>query len=400
MKAFVVAGKDLLVAARDTKGLIMLLLMPFLLVAVLGLSLGSFMGAGPLPAVEPFDVGIVDQDGGDLPRSFRSLLETPALGGLATPVELSEARARDLISRGELAGAVVFPEGYSAQVQAGASPVLSVLVDAGQSLSPRIIRVIAQEFSDGMFAAQMATRVALRREPTLPGTDPASNVAGIAAEAASRIAAMTGAPTEEMARRGATTTPFQYYAAAMSVMFLLFAGQSGLESITGERRQMTLLRILATPGAARGFAAGKFLGVLAVAFAQFLILLLGTRLAFGVDWGPSLLAVLAIGLGYASAVAGLAVMVSALVTSGKAATTWWLLATQAFSALGGSLWPLAFFPPILERVASFLPNYWALRAFLGAMAGDSLAQAAPSVLAMAGFGLAALAVGSARLARV
>jgi ABC-2 type transport system permease protein len=294
----------------------------------------------------------------------------------------------------------MFPEGYSAQVQAGAFPALPVLVDAGQSLGPRIIRVIAQEFSDGLFAVQVATRAALGRDAAPPGADRAFNVEGMAAAATSRIAAMTGAPAEEMARKGTTTTPFQYYAAAMSVMFLLFAGQSGLESITGERRQMTLLRILASPGAARGFAAGKFLGVLAVAFAQFLILLLGTRLAFGVDWGPSLLAVLAIGLGYASAVAGLAVMVSALVTSGKAATTWWLLATQAFSALGGSLWPLAFFPPIVERVALFLPNYWALRAFLGGMAGDSLAQAVPAVLAMAGFGLAALLVGSARLARV
>jgi len=67
VKAFVVAGKDLLVAARDTKALIMLLLMPFLLVAVLGFSLGSFMGAGPLPAVEPFDVGIVDRTGAICP---------------------------------------------------------------------------------------------------------------------------------------------------------------------------------------------------------------------------------------------------------------------------------------------------------------------------------------------
>ncbi len=400
VKAFVVAGKDLLVAARDTKGLIMLLLMPFLLVAVLGFSLRGLVSAGPLPVVEPFDLGIVDHDGGDLPRSFRSLLETAGLAGLARPVELSEAQARDLISRGDLAGAVVFPESYSAKVRAGACPVLPVLLDAGQGFGPRVVRIIAQEFSDGLFAVQVATRAAVSRESGLPGVDQASNMAVIAAEAGSRIAAMTGAPTEEMARGGAPTTSFQYYAAAMSVMFLLFAGQSGLESMTGERRQMTLVRILAAPGAARGFVAGKFLGVLAVAFTQFLILLTGTRLAFGVDWGPSLLAVLAIGLGYAAAIAGLAVMVSALVHNGKAATTWWVLATQAFSALGGSLWPLAFFPPILERLASFLPNYWALRALLGAMTGDGLAQAAPSALAMAGFGLAALLVASARLARV
>jgi ABC-2 type transport system permease protein len=298
-----------------------------------------------------------------------------------------------------LAGAILFPKGYSEQIRAGDSPSLPVLVDAGQNIYPRIIGIVAREFGDGVLAVQIATRIALEARPVSQANGPDLDAAGLAAEVGRRIVAMTGAPAEEAARKGAKTTPFQYYAAAMSTMFLLFAGQAGLESISGERRQMTLLRLLATPGAARGFAAGKFLGILAVAFTQFLILLLGTSLVFGVDWGPSVAATLAVGLGYASAIAGLAVMVSVLATNGKTAATWWLLATQAFSALGGSLWPLTFFPPAVERIASFLPNYWALRGFLGVMAGDTLAQAAPAALAMAGFGLAALLVGSRRLAR-
>lgn len=370
MKAITIALKDLLIAARDRNGLVMLLAMPFVTMAILGFSLGGLFKSD-LPRVEPFEVGVVAEDTGGVAALFEQALADPAAQGLLLPVRLSEAEARQRTLEGTLAGAVVFPEGCSERAASGKPLGLTVLVDPGRSLQPDVIRIAAQTFSDRVFAAGLGAGAALIPVPVL---------------------------AEEVARKGGQLSSFQYYAAAMAVMFLLFAGLAGVQSVGAERRQMTLMRVKASPGSAWSFATGKFLGVLFVGLVQFLILMVGMRVLFGVTWGSPLLC-LAVAAGYAIAIAGLAVLVAAIMPEEKNASTVWSIATQVLAAFGGSMWPLSFFPVALQKVAAVLPNYWALRGLLGVMTGQGPAQLIPAICALVGIGLAGLWLGSARLAK-
>lgn len=390
IRAITIAVKDLIIAARDRNGFIMLLAMPFVALAILGFALGGLFRSD-LPRIEPFEVGIVDFDAGaagDLAALFEQALADPAAQGLMLPVRLGEDEARRRVLGGGLAGAVVFTEGCSERAALGQPVGLSVMVDPGRSLLPDVIRIATQTFSDQVFA----TGVALAASPRAGDST-------LAAEIGRRIRALTPALTETVAQKGGQLSAFQYYSAAIAVMFLLFAGSAGVQSICAERRQMTFMRIQAGPGSAWAFAFGKSLGVFLVALAQFVILMVGMRWAFGISWGSSPLLCLGVAAGYAWAVSGLAIMVSALISEEKTALDLWNITTQVLAAFGGSMWPISFFPAALRKVAAALPNYWALRGLLGALTGENLHQLAPAIAALVGLGLLGLLLGSARLAR-
>ena len=114
----------------------------------------------------------------------------------------------------------------------------------------------------------------------------------------------------------------EYYAAAMGVMFLLFAGMTGLQSIAAERRQQTLQRLLAGPASVWSFILGKFIVMLCIALSQFIILALGTALLFHVHWGNPLWVIM-VAFAYATAVSGLTLAVSAWLTDERSAIGMW-----------------------------------------------------------------------------
>lgn len=199
---------------------------------------------------------------------------------------------------------------------------------------------------------------------------------------------------EELSTSQPPLSAMEYYAAGMGVMFLLFAGQLGLQSISSERRQQTLHRLLATPTSSFTFIFGKFLGILLIAFAQFLILALGTSLLFNVDWGNPL-AALSVALAYSAAVSGMALAVSAWVPNENVAIGAWSISVQILSLLGGSMIPLMTFPDSMRTMAYFTPNYWALQGLLQTMQNGPFPWA--SVLILFALGAVTLGVGSLKV---
>ncbi|HWJ03638.1 MAG TPA: ABC transporter permease, partial [Verrucomicrobiae bacterium] len=182
--------------------------------------------------------------------------------------------------------------------------------------------------------------------------------------------------------------------AAMGVMFLLFSGIRGMQSIDADRRELTLSRTFASPTTATTYLFGKFFGTVAIAFCQFIILALGTTLLFKVNWGAPL-TMLSIALAYSWAVSGMALALASLVTNNQAATGAWSILVQVFSALGGSMIPLAVFPPAMRAIAQFTPNYWGLQGLLAGMQNGPFPWS--SVLALLALGTVTLVVGSFRM---
>lgn len=389
MKALVIAAKDLRQFSRDRIGLMMNIAMPLLLILVLGLCLQGMVNSG-YPTMSEFAVGVVDEDGGLLPEAFRTALSDNGLGDLLTPVDMTRTEASALIRDNKLAGAVIFPAGYSATIMAGHPAQLTVLLDPGSSIRGPVIKSLAQTFADRVLAVQIAL-VQAEAEP--------ARAALLGQQVASRLAALAPKIREELSERGAQLTAMQYYAIGMTVMFLGFAGLSGLQSIIQERDLQTLDRVLAAPGSRLEFVAGKFLGVLSIAACQFALLLLGTHFVYGVSWGNSLPGVLLLGFAYAFAVSGLATLVSAFNRNPRGALSVWVLVVQVSSALGGNMVPLSVFPEGLRRVATWLPNHWALNGFFNLAAGEPLSAALPALGSLLALGAICLAIGALRLAR-
>ncbi|MDW7650677.1 MAG: ABC transporter permease [Bacillota bacterium] len=385
-----IALKDLLQASRDRKGLLTLIAMPMVLIAILGAAFGGSFSASPGSA-EPFQLGFVNEDGGAMGDAWESFLGSEELASLIVPVRTTAEEARKHVAAGNLAAAIVVPSGFSENYLAGNPVAVELLKDRGRLLSPLIAESITGKFAESMGASQLVVKKALVTASVQP-TD-----AAVLGEAVGRdLQALTPVIREELSEKDAQITSFQYYTAAMSVMFLLFAGVTGLQSILSEQRQYTFHRMHASPLKRGSFILGKFSGIVAIAFAQFLVLMVGTRLIYGVHWGSRPWQALLVGLSFAVAVSGLALMASSLIHEEKTLLAVWPVGVQISSALGGSMVPLAVFPPSMQFLARLTPNYWGLQGLLDVMTGRPLDGL--NLLPLLAVGILALLVATARTA--
>lgn len=410
MKALIIAAKDLKQFSRDRTGLLMTIAMPLILILVLGFALGGMMDSG-YPTISQFGVGIVDEDGGQLVDAFRDVLASDGLKDMLAPVDLTRQDAEAQIREGKLAGAVVFPAGYSTDIASGKAAQLTVLVDPASSLRGPIVESVAQTFGDRVLAVQFALARESEKAVAVTGVgDPSQWSAGVRTQLAAQMAqlaqdvslkleAMSPEMIEELSNRGVQLSAMQYYAMAMTVMFLGFAGLGGLQSIIEERDRQTLNRVLVAPGSRLEFIIGKFLGVLFVSACQFAVLLLGTHFIYRVSWGTNLPGIILLAFAYAFTVSGLATLVSAFNRNPKGAVSMWVLIVQLSAALGGSMVPISVFPEALKRISAWLPNYWTLTGFFGLATGEPMATVLPSIGWLFALGAACLSIGAWRLAR-
>ena len=384
MKAIHIAVKDLLVTLRDWQGLLIFLVMPMVLIAILGAAMSSnFTGT---PSLGMFEMALVDADKGELAVVLRSVLDTPELKSLIHVVETTEAEARESITAGKLQVALVVPQGFTTAVYAGQKADLVVLKDAGSGIRPMVVESIANSFVEYVAAGRIATMLAV-------GQGMAPHAAGQIVE---QIHALYPETREEAVQpHRSLITSFQYYAAAMAVMFMMMSGTVSLESIAVEKRNLTWDRLMSSPTSPAFLIVGKFLAVLFVNSFQFVVLLLGTSLLYKVSWGDNLLMALSAGVCYAVAVSGLSLFVAAIIPSSNVSLAVWSIGVQISAALGGSMVPLSIFPRVLQSIARISPNFWGIRMFTALMGGEALQLT--HVLPLLTIGLVAVCIGGSLL---
>lgn len=356
---FWTALKDWQLAARDKKGLLMLLVMPLILITILGNAFGNTFSNEPKIAV--FPVGIVDEDHGEMAQALREVLNSTEIKKIIQPTDLSPSEAHSRIEQGKLSTAILIPPHFSKDIMSGSPAALQLLTDQADSLHPMIVQSICNAFTDRVTASQIAVQ-----EIMAHGTKRELNPEQLGMAIAAQLEQNPPKAIEQSSSAQAPPSAMQYYAAAMGVMFLLFSGLTGIQSIISEREQQTWPRFLAAPSSNFYFLAGKFFGVVFIALSQFTILAVGTTVVFHVYWGNPL-SVFVIILCYALAVGGLALALAVWIKNSNAVIGFWSIAVQIMSALGGSMFPLALFPPGMKLAAHFSPNYWGLQALVQTM---------------------------------
>jgi len=365
--------------------------MPLVLTAILGSALGGNFAS--TPSIGQFSVAFVDQDNGDLAHTLRQVFGEPELASMIKLVNMTEGEAKVAITEGKLQVALLVPENFTPSVYAGDNATLTVLKDAGSSLRPMIVESIAKSFVEYVSAGRVATQLALERAAAGQSSLDPSVAAG---RIISALHSMDVRFKEEVtAPHRSLISSFQYYAAAMAVMFMMMSGGVGLESIAVEKRNLTWERLLSSPTSPTTVVGGKFVAVLLVNFLQFMLLMLGTRYLYGVSWGDSTSAVLIAGACYAVAISGLSLLIAAIMPTEKVSLAVWNIGVQVCAALGGSMVPLMIFPKAIQQIARISPNYWGIRMFTALMGGESLQIA--HVLPLLLIGVVALSIGGGQL---
>jgi ABC-2 type transport system permease protein len=357
MRAIRIALKDTLTRFRDRNGLLLMLAAPLVLAAVIG---AAFSGISRQPVDVP--MALVDEDKSPASAAFVEGLRNVAASGLLDITELdSAAEAREAARLGKYRAAVIIPAGLAATAAGGPAQV-EIFTDPTSVVGSAVI---------------------------------SEAVAQVAAAFNARI---TGAATPVEAPAPvnpfADASPLAYFAPSMAVLFLMFTLFDAASSILEEERQGTLARMMITPTTFAPLLTGKLLGVFATGALQLTVLIVATRLIFGLRWGPvGGVALMVISAALAAAALGACIVAFAR-TEQQAGIASAAIA-MLFGILGGSFFNSSAFPAWMQPLSKLTLNRWALDGFTdltqrGLSTVDVLPEAAVLLGAALMFGVLAV----------
>lgn len=405
-KFLTIATKDVRVTTRDRSALLTLIAMPLVIITILGLALGgTFSGRTSFSRI---DVAIVDHDRGEIASRIVDALSSDRFEDLFNVTMMGEERARTGIARGDLAAALVIPKDFSEAIEDGRSTELRVLADPGQELGSGILRGVVRAIATRISAVQVGVKTAvieLQGVGALPGVaDPAGGSVNPQNPVSDLIEGMSGADYRSQiavkdaeVRQRRSLSSFQYYSAGMAVLFVLFSAMFGAFSLIHERDGQTLARLFSAPVGRASVLGGKLLGTYFVGIVQFSVLVVATRVIYGVDWGRSPAGLVALVLATVFASTGVSAFIAAVAKTTRAASVIAQLMIQGMGAVGGSMIPLTAMPSWMRGVSKLTVNGWAMEGFTRLMSGGSAADIRSAFFALVAIGTLFFLVGTWRL---
>lgn len=331
-----------------------------------------------------------DDDGGPAARTFiDDVLPQVADEGTFDIVAADSAtHATELVQQGTAAAAFVVPAGFSADIEAGHTAQLHIIGDANASVGAYIARQIATSYAEQLRGVQLAVAV------SSVGTTVADPQA-LAAHAAAFDTPLSLQPDQLAADRQLDS--HTYYAAGMAVFFLFFVAMLSVSSIFEERGNQTMARLLAAPLSRPAVLLGKLVAGVAVGLAAMVVLVAGSTLLFGAEWGAPLgVAVLVVALVLAAT--AIMALIATMTRSSEQATNWMSVIAVVLGLFGGSFVPLAQLGGL--AAASYItPHRWFLQGLSDLASGDLSVVVAPTA-ALLGFAAVAFTVTFLRIGKV
>jgi ABC-2 type transport system permease protein len=157
--------------------------------------------------------------------------------------------------------------------------------------------------------------------------------------------------------------------------------------------------MLSTPTPARTVLLGEALGRLAIAVTQALLIIVGSIVVFGVDWGDPPAAILLV-LAFCLVGSGAGMLLGSSLGNEEQATAVSLLLGLGLAALGGSMVPLEVFPATMRAIAHLTPHAWGNDGFSELLRhGGGVSDVLPDVGVLLAWAAALLTIATWRLRR-
>jgi ABC-2 type transport system permease protein len=170
-------------------------------------------------------------------------------------------------------------------------------------------------------------------------------------------------------------------APGMALMFLMFTASNGGRSLLTERNQGTLPRLLVSPTTSVQVLGGKVVGIFLTGAAQMFILIGGTSLMFGVQWGDPL-AVLALVLAAVFGAVGWGMMITSMVKTPGQVSAIGAAIMLTFGILGGTFINTENMPEWFRVVTKITPNAWGVDGFTTLALGGGLREILTPIIAL------------------
>lgn len=361
--ALTVARKDLQLFLRDRTALVLTFALPLVLATIFGAAMGSM---GSAEGMGRITLLVEDLDASTKSRALVDEI-TQSAGLEVRP--RSDVRTR--VADGKAVAALLIPNGYGADLDAGRSARLVLYRDAARTieqqvvsgnLMPILMRLAGKEIGRSMMKKSLAAfgmdeSVGDQLEKTLAGSLDGGGdfMSSVPKTLGLEVEDVTG--TDDQAQKNAGKS---HAVAGIAVMMLLFSLTAAGGTILEEQQQGTLQRLRLTPTASRALLAGKAFFTMNVGLVQLVVLFAFGAIVFGLPIHRTPLALLVLSIALAAAATGLGLWLAVTCRTRKQLEGLSTLIILAMSALGGSWFPLMITPAWYQKLGHFTLNAWAM----------------------------------------
>jgi ABC-2 type transport system permease protein len=380
MKVFTIAITQLRRLMRDRSNIFFIFILPMGLILILGAAFGG--------SYDP-RVGVVQLGSGELAEDLAARIgETE---GIVVNEGYDDRDTLVLaVERGQLEAGIIIPADYDSSLTAGEEVTVDFV--ARQDESAQALRNTVESAVTDQGALLRAA--AFAEAKGAGDFDDTYATAEQVAEESERIEVATSRrgepfPLDQLGR-------FQLGAYSQLLLFIFLTSMNGSATLIQSRQLGVSRRMFSTPTSAGTIVVGEATGRLAIAMFQGLLIMLGSSLAFGVEWGDTAGAV-AIFVLFSLGAAGTGMLMGATFKNDQQAGAVGVGLGIGLAALGGAMVPLTImriFSPTLWQVAHITPHAWGIEAFEELILRDgTIADIWLPLLVLAGFAVVMFALG-------
>jgi len=392
-----IAKKDLLQILRDRNSFFLLLVVPLVLIAVIGLAFGNLFGSGSSQIT--ITVAVSNQDSGVVGKTIVNALHVNTDKLQITVKQYNDpSQVTDQVANNSSVNAgIVIPAGTTdkliAAAQTGTTPTNLVQFYALPSNNdPRA--TIVQNIVSGVLGAQFAGTSAVGQVYSVcnqPGNhcvQSSIDVQSIATTVGqARATGGSSAVQVLTAGKAVTINSFDQLVPGYAIFFALFGINAAAATILQEKEDGTFRRLLIAPIQKYALLGGKLLAQFILTLAQLVILFGIGYFAFHLHFG-SFPAVILLLIGTSFAATGLGILLVSVVKTRRQLNPIVTLVVILTSAIGGAWWPLFLEPAWMQQFAKIGITAWAMEGLNGVMIlGKDFAQVAPDILGLLAYGL-------------
>jgi ABC-2 type transport system permease protein len=322
MKTLDIAFKNMQRSFRSASAIMFMFILPLLIPGMFYIMFGNLASGGEfsLPRTKviianldeggpKFQVNTKGIPGGAKANTMGELvvniLQSEEMTNLIDPTLTSDAAAaRAAVDSQKAQVAIIIPPDFSKQfADVDGKAVLEFYQDPTLTIGPSILRAILNRFMAGMAGVKIAVNV------FLDGAEPQDYY--LTGEVVQQYLTISLAQTQDVEEKlldlqAPPAAPAQQdnnqllrilspIVGGMLVFYAFYTGAAMGQSLIKEEEEHTLPRLFTTPTPQATILTGTFLAVLFTVTVQVTVLLIATRLVFGVQWGDLPLVIIAAG---------------------------------------------------------------------------------------------------------
>ena len=408
--------KDMKNVLYDIKSLAIILLMPIVIMSILGMSLQGVFGEEGESGVAMTSIGVVkaydmeeqmakvagridlkeiDQatmDGLNPEKNFFLMLDNDEIKSFITYDLMSKDEGVAALEANEITALIVLPDDFvfnSYMLLNGSRLVSNIdyIINPENDFFAGIILGIIDgyvETTNHIYAQQRLTTMTLLSTNHMAALE---NIGDMFDSAALEASALN--LTIRATQREESISSFQYYAAAIMCMFLLYTAGIGGRALLQERNERTIPRLTVGGHGLEVIVWSNFVRVMCLALVQSGIMIAYSNWVLGVDWGSGLTVVITMVLA-SFAVSGIGMLVAVItLISGNfnAANAFEFGLVYVMALIGGSFIPVEGLPKILQQLGFLSVNGQALKMFINGMYNLPLSESLVEMTVLLAFGL-------------